>query len=410
MDMDKTIEDIRRMYESLRPFMNERMKRLWAATEARALGRGGISKVAQATGMSRTTVRAGLHELEEHGRATSVARLGADRSRSAGGGRKRRVKHDPELPQALEALVEPGTRGDPQCPLRWTCKSTQKLAEELSARGHLVSARTVAMLLHQAGYSLQSTRKTLEGTSHPDRNEQFEHISGQVRQMQERGQPVISVDTKKKELVGAFRNAGREWQPKGQPEKVAGHDFPDEALGKAIPYGIYDVTTNTGWVSVGIDHDTPAFAAEAVRRWWRSVGQQVYPQASELLVTADGGGSNGYRSRAWKVELQHLADETGLAIHVCHLPPGTSKWNKIEHRMFCHITQNWRGRPLVSHEAIVSLIGSTTTSTGLRVRAQLDTRAYPIGIKVSADELAQVHVAPDDFHGEWNYTINPQRS
>ena len=408
MGVEKTIEDLRRMYESLRPLMDERMKRLWAATEARALGRGGISKVAQATGMSRTTVRAGLRELEGQGRATSGARLGAGRSRRAGGGRKRRVKHDPELPQALEALVEPGTRGDPRCPLRWTCKSTQMLAEELSARGHPVSARTVAMLLHQAGYSLQSTRKTLEGTSHPDRNEQFEHIARQVRQMQERGQPVISVDTKKKELVGAFHNGGREWQPKGQPEKVAGHDFPDEALGKAIPYGIYDVTTNKGWVSVGIDHDTPAFAAEAVRRWWRAVGQQVYPRARELLVTADGGGSNGYRSRAWKVELQHLADETGLAIHVCHLPPGTSKWNKIEDRMFCHITQNWRGRPLISHAAIVSLIGSTTTSTGLRIRAQLDTRAYPTGVKVSADDLAQVHVTPDDFHGEWNYTISPR--
>ncbi len=408
MGVEKTIEDIRRMYESLRPLMNERMKRLWAATEARALGRGGVSKVAQATGMSRTTVRAGLRELEGQGRATTGAKLGIERSRHAGGGRKRRVKHDPKLPQALEALVEPGTRGDPQCPLRWTCKSTQKLAEELSARGHPVSARTVAMLLHQAGYSLQSNRKTLEGTSHPDRNEQFEHIARQVRQMQERGQPVISVDTKKKELVGGFHNGGREWQPKGQPEKVAGHDFPDEALGKAIPYGIYDVTTNMGWVSVGIDHDTPAFAAEAVRRWWRSVGQQVYPRASELLVTADGGGSNGYRSRAWKVELQHLADETGLEIHVCHLPPGTSKWNKIEHRMFCHITQNWRGRPLVSHEAIVSLIGSTTTSTGLRIRAQLDTRAYPLGMKVSSNELALVHITPDDFHGEWNYTISPR--
>jgi hypothetical protein len=402
-----TLEEIRSKFASLRPVMDERMCRLWAAAEARALGWGGISLVAAATGMTRTRIASGLHELETGAEAPPGPKPRAGRLRLPGGGRKRATERDPTLAADLDALVEPTTRGDPQSPLRWTSKSTHKLAAELQAIGHEVSHETVRQILLQKDYRLQSTRKTREGASHPDRDGQFQHISTQAQAFQDAGQPVISVDTKKKELVGDFHNGGREWQPSGQPEAVRVHDFVDPALGKAIPYGVYDLGRNAGWVSVGTDHDTAAFAAQSVRNWWEQMGRATYPEAASLLITADGGGSNGSRLRLWKTELQRLADDTGLRITVCHFPPGTSKWNKIEHRMFCHITQNWRGRPLISHEAIVELIGNTRTKQGLTIRAALDTNAYPTGISVSDEELAAVRLVRDAFHGEWNYTILP---
>jgi hypothetical protein len=318
------------------------------------------------------------------------------------------VANEPALVKDLEALVEPTTRGDPMSPLRWTCKSTRQLAEELQRQGHAVSYRTVAALLHALDYSLQAPRKTREGAAHPDRNAQFEHINRHVRAFQRRGQPVISVDTKKKELVGDFKNGGREWHPQGSPEHVRTHDFADKELGKVIPYGVYDPTYNEGWVSVGIDHDTASFATETIRRWWQEMGQQVYPQAKELLVTADAGGSNSSRSRSWKVAVQVLADSLRLRISVCHFPPGTSKWNKIEHRRFCHITNNWRGRPLISRTVIVNLIGNTKTKTGLRIKAALDTNVYETGLKVSDEQLAAIQLKRDKFHGDWNYTISPR--
>jgi Rhodopirellula transposase DDE domain len=397
-------ETIATKFQVLRPFLDERRRRLWAAAEALALGRGGVTVVAVATGMQRHTIHAGIRELRLSPSATASLE---QRVRAPGGGRKALTAHDPTLLRDLEALVEPVTRGDPMSPLRWTCKSTRQLAAELRRQGHRLSHQKVAELLHALDYSLQGNRKTQEGTSHPDRDAQWAHINAQTEVFQGRGQPVISVDTKKKELVGDFKNGGREWQPAGQPEVVRVDDFVDRALGKAIPYGVYDVAANQGWVSVGTDHDTPAFAVETVRRWWAQMGRPTYPEATELLITADGGGSNGSRARRWKTELQHLADETGLRITVCHFPPGTSKWNKIEHRMFCHITQNWRGRPLISHEVIVQLIGSTTTRTGLTIRAALDPNAYPTGIKVTDADLAAVRLAPAAFHGEWNYAIAP---
>jgi hypothetical protein len=330
------------------------------------------------------------------------------RQRRPGGGRKPLTEHDPTLLRDLEALVEPTTRGDPQSGLRWTCKSLRKLAEELGQQGHRVSARKVGELLHQLDYSLQANRKTEEGRDHPDRDAQFAHINQLAFDFQERGQPVVSVDTKKKEMVGNFKNAGQEWQPKGQPERVFTHDFPSQAQGKAIPYGIYDVGQNAGWVSVGTDHDTAEFAVATLTAWWKQMGIHAYPDATELLITADGGGSNGNRCRLWKVALQRFADETGLRVSVCHLPPGTSKWNKIEHRLFSHITQNWRGRPLISHEVVVSLIENTTTRAGLRVRAALDTAHYPTHKQVSDDELSDVYLSRDSFHGEWNYSVLPR--
>jgi len=401
------IELIETKYRSLAPLMNERMRRQWAASEASAYGWGGIQAVAQATGLSPTTIRKGQSELAS--RAARPDRAVAARVRRPGAGRKWKFDEDPALLPALERLVDPVTRGDPQSPLRWTCKSTQTLARELTVLGHPVSASTVRRLLHAADYSLQGNRKTREGTAHPDRNAQFAHINACVRDYQERAQPVISVDTKKKELVGDFKNGGREWQPLGQPEQVRVHDFMDKQLGKAIPYGVYDITGNEGWVSVGIDHDTARFAAEAIRRWWHKMGSPRYRAARGLLLTADGGGSNGSRSRLWKVALQDLAADVGLPIQVCHFPPGTSKWNKIEHRMFSHITQNWRGRPLVSHEVIVNLITNTATQKGLLIQAELDTGTYPTGLKVSDEELARVNLITDDFHGDWNYTIAPAR-
>ena len=401
------VQAINAKYTSLEPVLDERARRLWAAAEARAIGRGGITRVAEATGLSRVTIRAGLNELDLPASSTA-RRAAAGRLRRPGGGRKPLVDQDPILLRDLETLVDPVTRGDPMSPLRWTCKSAAKLATELQAKEHAISERTVNRLLHSLDYSLQSNRKTIEGKGHPDRDAQFQYINRQVKAFQRQGQPVVSVDTKKKELVGQFRNGGREWQPEGQPEEVEVYDFVKEDLGKAIPYGIYDQTTNTGWVSVGIDHDTAEFAVETLRRWWRNMGSKVYPRAKQLLITADGGGSNGSRCRLWKVELQGLADEIGLRIAVCHFPPGTSKWNKIEHRMFCHITENWRGRPLVSREVVVNLIGHTTTKTGLAIRSELDEGNYPTGREVSDEQMEGLSIRWDKFHGEWNYTILPR--
>jgi len=386
--------------------MDERMRRQWAAAEAMELAWGGVSCVAKATGISRTTILAGIRELKVQ---ESSERLPSPGIRRPGGGRKLLLETDPDLWDALDALVDPVTRGHPETPLRWTCKSTRRLAEELCRQGHPVSDRTVACLLYAAGYSLQANRKTREGKGHPDRNAQFEYINHQVQRVQKRGQPVVSVDTKKKELVGDFKNAGQEWRPKDDPQKVRVHDFKDKRLGKAIPYGVYDVANNQGWVSVGIDHDTAYFAANSIRRWWEDMGSKRFPRARELTITADGGGSNGYRSRLWKVALQGLADQLGLKLKVCHFPPGTSKWNKIEHRLFSYITSNWRGQPLVSHQAIVNLIASTTTITGLVVQAALDTNVYETGIKVSDEEMANLRLTPCEFHGEWNYTIAPRK-
>jgi transposase len=372
-----------------------------------ALGRGGISLVAAATGLSRPAIRRGITELNSPADKED-ADPSATRIRRPGGGRPRRTATDPTLLQELQRLVDPATRGDPMSPLRWTCKSTRRLAETLGSLGHDVSHQTVARLLTDLGYSLQANRKTEEGKDHPDRDAQFEHINRKVRSFQRRGQPVVSVDTKKKELVGNYKNPGQEWQPKGQPATVKSKDFPDKELGKVSPYGVYDLTANEGWVSVGITHDTAAFAVESLRRWWDRMGKRLYPEATELLITADGGGSNGSRSRLWKVCLQRLADELGLRISVCHFPPGTSKWNKIEHRMFCHITENWRGRPLVSHGVVVNLIGSTKTRTGLRVEADLDTNDYETGIKVTDAEMGAVRLKKDKFHGNWNYKVIPR--
>ena len=398
-------------YQALSSRLDEAALRIWAATEARSLGRGGVSLVAKAIGVSRTTIHAGLAELKTAVvQAVGTKKDSHVRIRTAGGGRKKLTSKDAGLLQDLDALVEPTTRGDPMSPLRWTCKSTRRLAEELKQKGHVVSQRTICDLLSQMHYSLQSTRKTREGGQHEDRDAQFGHIAKVVADYQAAGDPVVSVDTKKKELVGDFKNAGQEWQPEGEPEKVRVHDFVDPELGKVAPYGVYDLTANTGWVSVGIDHDTAEFAVESIRRWWREMGVDVYPQARRLLITADCGGSNGYRVRLWRRELQKLADELHLTIQVCHFPPGTSKWNKIEHRMFSRITANWRGRPLVSREVVVNLIGSTTTQAGLRIKAALDDNHYAQGIKVSDQELAALSIERDEFHGEWNYRLLPRNA
>jgi Rhodopirellula transposase DDE domain len=407
MNATTILTTVQEKYRSLTPIMDERMRRRWAASEAIALGWGGITLIAQATGLSPVTIRQGIAELKDPTTLAADEAEGNLRIRQPGGGRKRLSESDRTLRHDLEALVDPATRGHPQSPLLWTCKSTRNLAEALAATGHEVSHQTVARLLQEMDYSLQVNRKTREGASHPDRNAQFGYIAKQVRTFQRRGQPVVSVDTKKKELIGDFKNGGHEWQPEGEPEEVRCKDFKDKQLGKVAPYGIYDLTENVGWVSVGIDHDTAQFATETLRRWWQNMGRPVYPQATELLVTADGGGSNGSRTRLWKVELQTLANQLGLRISVCHFPPGTSKWNKIEHRMFCHITENWRGRPLVSRAAVVNLIGNTKTKGGLRIQAELDTNSYPLGIKVTDEELAAVKIKKHSFHGDWNYTIAP---
>lgn len=398
----KDLAGINQRFMALRDVLDERSRRLVAAAESLAIGRGGVAAVSQATGMARQVIRHGAAELSE----PPVHPPG--RIRRPGGGRKRTVVQDPTLLRDLERLVEPVTRGDPDSPLRWTCKSIRRLAAELQRLGHQTSRRMVAEMLRELGYSLQANRKTKEGTNHPDRNAQFEYLNRKVQRRLASRQPVISVDTKKKELVGDFRNSGRELRPKGDPEKVRVHDFLIPELGRANPYGIYDLARNAGWVSVGIDHDTAAFAVETIRRWWLGMGKVVYPEAHQLLITADSGGSNGARVRLWKVELQKLADETGLRISVCHLPPGTSKWNKIEHRLFSYISQNWRGKPLISYEVIVNLIAGTTTESGLKVHSELDTKTYPAGVKVSDKEIAQVALLPDRFHGDWNYTILPR--
>lgn len=393
---------LRQKFAVLLPALDERSRRLVVAAEARALDYGGVSLVARASAMSRPTIYAGLRELK------SDRTLPEGRIRRPGGGRKSLVVHDPELPKKLEGLVEPLARGDPESPLRWTCKSTRQLAHELSAMGKKISHTVVAEQLHALGYSLQSNRKTQEGRQHPDRNAQFEHINAQAAEEMQAGNPVISVDTKKKELVGNYKNNGENWCRKGQAPQVNGHDFPDPSVPRAHPYGLYDLANNIGWVNVGTDHDTAAFAVASIRGWWKSLGQRLYPHAERLLITADAGGSNGVRLRLWKWELQQLADGTGIPISVCHFPPGTSKWNKIEHRLFAFISQNWRGQPLRSYETIVKLIGGTTTKTGLRVVCKLDRRKYRLGRKVTNSQMAQIRLTRDAFHGDWNYTIHPR--
>jgi transposase len=401
MTVQRIIEWIQTKYQDLSAGLTEPVRRRWAAVEAVSLGRGGISAVSAATGIARSTIRRGIQEL------AAPSPVAEGRQRRGGAGRKRADQADPLLRDALEALVEPTSRGDPQSPLRWTCKSTRRLAAALTAQGHPVGATTVRQLLKEAGYSLQANRKTREGQAHPDRDRQFRHIHRRVQVQQRQGQPTVSVDTKKKEPLGNLKNPGRTWQPKQQPTEVDVHDFPDPRKGKAVPYGVYDLRHNEAWVSVGISNDTAEFAVEAIRRWWRRLGRRRHPQAKRLLITADSGGSNGNRSRLWKVELQQLSNELGLAIEVCHFPPGTSKWNKIEHRLFCHVTRNWQGQPLVSYEVVVNLIGSTTTDTGLTVHARLDETKYEKGIEVSDQELAEVNLRPSPFHGEWNYVIRP---
>jgi hypothetical protein len=393
-------DEIREKWRVLSPILDERGRRLWAGAEAEHSD-DGIAAVERATGMSRTTIRAGRDEIRAGIDVDAVVNV-----RKAGAGRPPLEEVHPGLVAALESLVDPVTRGDPESPLRWTSKSTRKLASELTTMGMKVSPQKVGELLYAAGYSLQATHKTVEGDQHPDRNGQFEFINARVEDFHARGQPVISVDTKKKELVGDFKNAGREWHPKGEPVPVQVHDFIDER-GKVIPYGVYDLGRNQAWVNVGVDHDTPAFAVRSIADWWRHMGRKAYPNATELLITADAGGSNGYRSRLWKAELQEFATRTGLNIGVSHFPPGTSKWNKIEHRLFCHITENWRGRPLVDHETIVQLIGSVRTKTGLVVKAKLDTRTYPTGIKVPDEDMDGLNITRDRFHGDWNYSILP---
>ncbi len=393
------IEPIRERFSAVAPFLDERGRRLVAAAEAFAAGYGGIAAVAMATGIAPSTIGRGLKELASDEPSPRIRRPGA--------GRRTTISKDPTLLQDLQTLVEPTTRGDPESPLRWTCKSVRRLAQALQAQGHEISRTLVAQLLNNAGYSLQANRKTTEGDSHPDRDAQFGYINTQVTRALAEKQPVISVDTKKKELVGDFRNSGREYRPQGSPEDVRVHDFLIKELGRAVPYGVYDLAANSGWVSVGIDHDTAAFAVNSIRQWWRRVGRARYPEATRLLITADGGGSNGSRVRLWKWELQKLANELGLDIVVSHLPPGTSKWNKIEHRLFSFISQNWRAKPLVSYRVIVELISATTTKTGLTVRCELDTGQYPNGIVVLDAEMAAINIKPAEFHGEWNYTISP---
>jgi hypothetical protein len=398
------LKTLRRKYRGLRSVLTERSRRIWAASEAAALGHGGIGLVEQATGISRSTISRGLRELD-----TAGAILPAERTRRPGGGRKRTVDTDDRLAADLDALVEPTTSGDPDSPLRWTSKSVRRLATELQAMGHTVSYRLVAQLLNAADYCLQANRKTREGPQHPDRDAQFQYLNDQVRRFQRQHRPAISVDTKKKELIGDFKNPGREWRPKGNPEAVRVHDFLIKEQGKAVPYGVYDLTRNEGWVSVGIDHDTASFAVHTIRRWWKRMGRSAYPDTTALLITADAGGSNGARVRLWKWELQQFANRTGLTITVCHFPPGTSKWNKIEHRLFSYIAMNWRGKPLVDLVTIISLIGDTTTEDGLRVRSEVDPRRYPNGVVIRAEQMAQIQLEPHAFHGDWNYTIRPRR-
>ena len=399
---------IREKYERLQPHLGERGVRLWAANEALSFGRGGVRALAEALAISPKTIMQGKRELQAPPpRRESDPREG--RQRRPGGGRKSILEKYPQLLAVLEQIVDPATRGDPMKPLRWVSKSLPHIVNELGRQGYELSIPTVSKILHEElDYGMQGLRKTREGSSHPDRDAQFQHINRQCQEFQQRGQPVISVDSKKKELVGDFKNGGREWHPKGQPEPVRVHDFEDKKKGKVTPHGVYDIGRNQGWVSVGIDHDTAEFAVDSLRHWWKRMGQPTYPQAKELLITADSGGSNSYRARLWKCQLQKLANETGLSISVCHFPPGTSKWNKIEHRMFCHITANWRGRPLETREVVVNLIANTQTSKGLTIQADLNANSYTKGIKVSKEEMSRLNLKPADFHGEWNYVISPQ--
>ena len=397
MDSEATVAE---RYAAIAPYLDERQRRIWVGTEARVRGRGGVSLIARATGPSRPRIYRALEELQETPRLDG-------RVRRPGAGRKTLLEKDPELEAALDALVDPDSRGDPMSPLRWTCKSTGQLALALTRGGHPVSANTVGSLLRASGYSLQANSKTSEGSQHGDRDAQFRYLNDQARQFRDAGLPVVSVDAKKKELIGEFKNVGREWEPKGEPVPVKVHDFLVPELGKAIPFGIYDLERNVGWVNVGQDHDTATFAVESLRRWWEGDGAAAYPGADQLLISCDCGGSNGNRVRAWKHGLSRFAGEYGLAITVCHLPPGTSKWNKIEHRLFSHISMNWRGRPLTSHEVVVNLIAATTTRSGLKVHAELDSRSYPKGLTVSDDDMAEINLLPHSFHGEWNYTIMP---
>lgn len=399
METESVLHNI---YAKFSPHLNERQKRLLVAIEAESYGRGGVTLVSQLTGVSRSTINIGRAELKK-----GIV-FETDRVRHEGAGRKKIQEYDPQLESDLDALVEPTSRGDPESPLRWTCLSTRNLAKTLQNMGHQVSHTTVAKILEKLEYSLQGTQKTIEGQSHEDRNAQFEFINEYVQLFQEFEQPIISIDCKKKEIIGNFKNNGQEWQPKGSPIKVKDHDFMDKELGKAIPFGVYDINNNSGWVSVGIDHETSEFAVESIRRWWKTMGVEAHPEAKFLLITADSGGSNGYRRKGWKVEIQKFSDETGLIISVCHFPPGTSKWNKIEHRLFSAITQNWRGRPLISLETVVNLIGSTKTETGLKVKCDIDTSLYPIGLKITNEQMEQLRIHPNDFHGEWNYTITPR--
>jgi hypothetical protein len=398
----RIIQWIENKYQGLSRELSERARRRWAAVEAASLGRGGISVVSAATGLAHSTIRQGIRELDSGDSPPD------GRQRRVGAGRKRAEVVDPGVMAALERLVEPETRGDPQSPLRWTCKSTRRLAQALTAQGHPLGPTTVRQLLKKAGYSLQANRKTREGKSHPDRDAQFGYINGRVKAQQRREQPAISVDTKKKETLGNLKNPGQTWQPKGRPREVDTHDFPDPRKGKAVPYGVYDLRDNEAWVSVGISSDTAEFAVESIRRWWKRLGRRRHPQAKRLLITADSGGSNSSRNRLWKFELQKLSDETGLEIEVCHFPPGTSKWNKIEHRLFCHVTRNWRGEPLETYEIVVNLIGSTTTESGLKVHARIDANTYEKGTNISDEEFAKVNLKPSRFHGEWNYVIRPR--
>jgi hypothetical protein len=400
MDSEATVAA---RFAAISPYLDERQRRMWVGSEARVMGRGGVSLVARATGISRPAIYRGLEELDQPPRLDG-------RVRREGAGRKSLREKDSELEAALDALVDPDSRGDPMSPLRWTCKSTGQLALALTRGGHPVSAETVGKLLRESGYSLQANVKTTEGSQHPDRDAQFRYLNEQARQFRDAGLPVISVDAKKKELIGEFKNVGREWEPKGVPVPVRVHDFLIPELGKAIPYGIYDLERNVGWVNVGQDHDTATFAVESLRRWWHGDGALAYPDAGKLLVCCDGGGSNGYRLRLWKYELSRFASDSGLAVTVCHLPPGTSKWNKIEHRLFSHVSMNWRGRPLTSHEVVVNLIAATTTKAGLKVHAEHDAGTYPAGTTVADAELAAIDMRPHEFHGEWNYTITPGRT
>lgn len=400
--MADTADLIRRRFDALDPVLDEQARRRFAAAEARVLGRGGVTLVSKVTGIARSTINRGIADIEENRSA------GEGRVRRPGGGRRSKTQEDPTLLDDLQSLLEASTRGDPMSPLLWTSKSLDKLCAALKGMQHQVCPNVVAKLLRTLGYSLQSNRKTREGSKHPDRDAQFQYLDARMKEHMLEQSPVISVDTKKKELVGDFKNAGQELRPKASPEEVRVHDFIDRDLGRAVPYGIYDIADNKGWVSVGVDHDTAAFAVNTIRRWWSTMGQERYPNAKRLMITADGGGSNGARVRLWKIELQKFADEIGIPVMVCHLPPGTSKWNKIEHRLFAFITKNWRGKPLVSHRTIVQLIGATTTRKGLAVRAELDTNSYPAGIKVSDAEMAALAIHRHDFHGDWNYTLQPR--